>query len=232
LSAPAPALALFDLDGTITRHDTLLPFLAGYLLRHPWRLPRLLQAVPAMVRFPIDRDHGALKGALIHAALGGLARAHLEAWSARFVQRLLAGGLYAEALAAIAQHRARGDRLVLMSASPDLYVPRIARALGFDQCVCTQLAWRADGRLDGRLAAPNCRGEQKRRCLEALIARERPQCVIAYGNAGSDLPHLRLAQQAFLVNARPGLLRGSEDTIQPLRWSTRAALAPARGPAL
>ena len=35
-------LAVFDLDGTITRHDTLLPFLGGYLLRHPWRLPRVV----------------------------------------------------------------------------------------------------------------------------------------------------------------------------------------------
>ena len=45
-AAPARRLAVFDLDGTITRHDTLVPYLMGYGRRHPaglwrlWRLPR------------------------------------------------------------------------------------------------------------------------------------------------------------------------------------------------
>jgi HAD superfamily hydrolase (TIGR01490 family) len=217
-------LAVFDLDGTITRHDTLLPFLAGYLLRHPWRLPRLLLAVPALARYPFDRNRGAVKGALIHAALGGLARAQLEHWSALFVPRLLERGLFGEALRAIAQHRAQGAWLVLMSASTELYVPRIGAALGFDESVCTRLRWREDGRLIGLLATPNCSGEEKRRCLAALIARDAPQWVVAYGNAGSDLPHLRLAQQGFLVNAPARLLRGGDGAIQRLRWSSRATV--------
>jgi phosphatidylglycerophosphatase C len=217
-------LAVFDLDGTITRHDTLLPFLWGYLVRHPWRLPRLALAVPPLLRWCADRDGGAFKGALIHAVLGGLTRAQLERWSAAYVPRVLARGLYGEALRAIRQHRAHADRLLLMSASTDLYVPRIAQALGFDESVCTRVAWREDGRLDGHLATPNCRGEEKRRCLAALIARDGPRRVIAYGNAGSDLPHLRLASQGFLINAPARLLRGDAGAVQPLRWSTRSGL--------
>jgi phosphatidylglycerophosphatase C len=223
----ASTLAVFDLDGTITRHDTLLPYLLGFLLRHPWRLPRLLLAVPALARYPVHRDRGALKGALLHASFGGLTREHLKRWSAHFVPRLLQRGLYGEALDAIAQHRARGDRLVLMSASPELYVPRIGEALGFDESVCTRLTWRADGRLEGHLATPNCRGEEKRRCLAALIRRDAPQRVVAYGNAASDLPHLRLAQQGFLVNVPARLLRGGDGAIRALRWSSRAAAGSA-----
>jgi len=56
----------------------------------------------------------------------------------------------------------------------------------------------------------------------ALIARDAPAQVIAYGNAKSDLPHLRLAQQGFLINASAQALRGEPATIQALRWSTRA----------
>ena len=43
-------LALFDLDGTITRRDTLLPYVAGFLLRHPARLARLPRLLPALAR--------------------------------------------------------------------------------------------------------------------------------------------------------------------------------------
>ena len=221
-TAAGDALAVFDLDGTITRHDTLMPFVLGCLGRRPWRLPRLLLILPAALGYLIHRDRGRFKGALIRAALGGLARADLEHWVGSFVPRVLHEGLYAEALQAIALHRAQGDRLLLMSASVDLYVPLIARALGFGHTICTKVRWRSDGRLDGRLATANCQGEEKRRCLQALIAREAPGRIYAYGNSGSDLPHLQLAQQGYLVNG-PARLLDSSLSIQALHWSQRGS---------
>ena len=212
------SLAVFDLDGTITRHDTFGPFLWGFLWRHPWRLPRTLLALPAAVSFVFTRDRGALKGAVIHALLGGAKRESLARWAERFVAALLPQALYAEALAAIAMHRTRGDRLLLMSASTDLYVPRIGSALGFDEIICTEVRWRADGRLDGRLASANCRGEEKRRCLAAVIARDAPGRVCAYGDSRADLLHMQLVQQAYLVNASPRLASGQGGRLQVLHW--------------
>lgn len=217
----APAgngLAVFDLDGTITRHDTLMPFVLACVLRRPWRLPRLLLIPPLALAFLFHRDRGRFKGALLRATIGGLPRAWLTARAGDFVPRLLERGLFAEALSAIEHHRAQGDRLVLMSASVDLYVPQIGQALGFGETICTQVRWNENGRLDGRLATANCRGEEKRRCLQALIARQGPSRVYAYGNSGSDLPHMRLAQQAFLING-PSRRIGSSATIQSLRWT-------------
>jgi phosphatidylglycerophosphatase C len=221
-------LAVFDLDGTITRHDTLGPFLLGYLWCRPWRWPRMLLSVGAALRFVLTRDRGVLKGALIHAAMGGLRRSALEPWTERYVARVLRRGLYAEALAAIAEHRRQGYRLLLMSASTDLYVPRIAAALGFEQTICSKVRWRQDGRLDGHLATANCRGEEKRRCLQALIAREHPDSISAYADSRCDLPHLRLAQQGFLINPSARLLRDAGSGIQALRWSQRAQFGQLR----
>jgi len=219
---PGLSLAVFDLDGTITRHDTLMPFVLGCLWRKPWRLPRLLLLPPLAFGYLLHRDRGRFKGALIRATIGGLRRAWLDAYAAGFVPRLLRRGLFAEALRAIEQHRARGDRLVLMSASIDLYVPLIAGALGFTQTVCSQVRWNPDGTLDGRLATANCHGEEKRRCLQALIARDPPQRLYAYGNSGSDLPHMRLASQGYLVNG-PARLIGSSATIEAVHWTQRGA---------
>jgi phosphatidylglycerophosphatase C len=212
------SLAVFDLDGTITRRDTFGPFLWGFLWRRPWRLARVLLVLPAAVGFVFNRDRGAFKGAVIHALLGGARRASLSRWAERFVAELLSDGLYAEALAAIAMHRARGDRLLLMSASTDLYVPHIGRALGFDEIICTEVRWRADGRLDGRLASANCRGEEKRRCLAALIARDAPGRVYAYGDSRADLAHMQLVQEAYLVNASPRLAERQAPQVQAIHW--------------
>ena len=221
-SAAGGGLAVFDLDGTITRRDTLMPFVLSCLWRRPWRLPRLLLILPLSLHFLAHRDRGRFKGALLRATLGGLARSDLERCAGRFVPHLLHAGLYAEALRAIAQHRLQGDRLLLMSASVDLYVPLIARALGFQQSICSMVRWRSDGRLDGRLASVNCQGEEKRRCLQALIAREAPARVYAYGNSGSDLPHLRLVQHGYLING-PRRLLASSPNIQALHWSQRGS---------
>jgi phosphatidylglycerophosphatase C len=216
------ALAVFDLDGTITRSDTLGPFLWGYLRRHPWRVLRVLPALPAPFLYLINRDRGALKGAAIHTVLGGLPRPTLERWADEFVRALIPHGLYAEALTIIEQHRDRGDRLLMMSASTDLYVPRIAQALGFSEVICSQVRWREDGRLDGRLAGLNCHGEEKRRRLAEVLARDAPDRIYAYGNSSSDLAHMALAHQAFLVNAPARLTRVPSTQLRALRWQQRA----------
>jgi len=193
-------LAVFDLDGTITRHDTLIQYVLGYLKTRPWRVFGFLLALPAVIRYALGAsDRGALKGSVIHWTLGGSRRADLDAWTERFIPQLLEGGTFKVALERIAAHRAAGDHLILMSASPDLYVPAIGRHLGFNETTCTGVRWDGD-RLDGRLVTQNCRGEEKVRRFETFRARHPKVPSAAYGNAGSDLPHLRLASRGVLVN--------------------------------
>ncbi|HEY7928798.1 MAG TPA: HAD-IB family hydrolase, partial [Steroidobacteraceae bacterium] len=216
----ARPVAVFDLDGTITRFDTLGPFLMACLARRPWRLARLALVLPAAARYLIQRDRGALKGALLHAALGGLSRVWLAERSAVFVRWVLRRALYAEALESIDRHRLRGDRLMLMSASTDLYIPQLAEALGFELVQCSQVRWEHDGRLDGRLDGANCRGLEKQRRLQALIERERPARVYAYGNSAADVPHLLLAQEGYLVNGPRRLALPA--VLHRVNWSRRA----------
>jgi phosphatidylglycerophosphatase C len=196
-----PLVAVFDLDGTITRRDALLPYVWGFLVRYrPWRLPCLLAVLPECVRFLAGRaDHGTLKSALIRATLGGEQRARLEAWTTRFVGHLLKHGVSSDALKRVAQHRADGDYLVLLSASPELFVPQVGQALGFAQVLCTGLTWNGDTLL-GELSTPNRRGEEKVRCVERLRGAHPGEGFAAYGNAACDLPHLRMVERPLLVN--------------------------------
>jgi len=206
---PAPRLVFFDLDGTITRRDTLIGYISGFALRHPRRLFGFLAALPALLRFLVlDRDRGRLKGELLHAVMGGSSREQVVAWTTAFVPRLIARGCFHEALTCIAHHRAAGDHLVLMSATVDLYVPRIAASLGFDEFICSRVAWH-DERLEGRLISTNVRDEEKARQLRIVAARFPGRRIVGYGNSGPDLPHLRLVDQAVLVNPGKGLRRAA-----------------------
>jgi HAD superfamily phosphoserine phosphatase-like hydrolase len=109
-----------------------------------------------------------------------------------------------------------------MSASTDLYVPRIGEALGFDEVICSQVRWRADGRLDGHLDGANCQGEEKRRQLAAILQRDQPERVYAYGNSGSDLAHMVLAHEAYLINAPAHLSSDPSGRVQGVRWRQSA----------
>jgi phosphatidylglycerophosphatase C len=170
-----------------------------------------LGVVPALLRFAIGKaDHGELKGALLHCALGGLSREYLAAWTACYVPRLIRGGMFAEGLAEVSRHREAGHHLVLMSATVDLYVPAIAEGLGFDEWVCSRVRWHGD-RLDGRLDGPNIRDREKAQCLRTLIARFPRRRIMGYGNSRPDLAHLRLVDKAVLVNAGARLRQAAAD---------------------
>jgi phosphatidylglycerophosphatase C len=196
-------IALFDLDGTITRRDTLWQYVTGLLSRRPWQLLRLLGALPATIAFLLRlADHGRLKAGFMQSTLGGRTRSELDAWTSEFTPRLLANGTFARARALIEEHRRAGDRLVLLSASPDLYVPAIARALGFDETISTGVRWNGD-RFDGALTTPNRRGEEKAGVVRALRERHPGVPIVAYANGREDLAHLALVEQPLLVNARP-----------------------------
>lgn len=218
-------IAVFDLDGTLTRHDTLWPYLRGWVRRRPrsgfW--PRVVAAVS---RYPLDRDRGRLKSRLIRIAMAGASMDEVRAWTTDYVAALDAAELCPGALAAIDRHRAAGDRLVLLSASVNLYVPDIGRRFAFDETICTEVAWR-NGKLDGALASPNRRAEEKRRCVEAVRARFPGARFAAYANAKSDFAHLMAVEEPVLVNAGPALRReGQALGFRTEEWRNKTATRP------
>jgi phosphatidylglycerophosphatase C len=200
-AAPRRSVAVFDLDGTLTWRDTLLPFLLSFLRRHPQRVMGLWRMPFALLSFVAQgRDRGALKSRVIRMVMGGAARTDIDACADAFVDTLRPRHrLRPAALAALEAHRTAGDHLVLLSASPDLYVPRIGRRLGFERTLCTELEWRAD-RLEGALRTANRRGAEKLRCLTWLRTQYPDLPIVAYGNSASDLDHMRQADRALLVN--------------------------------
>jgi phosphatidylglycerophosphatase C len=160
-----------------------------------WRLPFALISFLAR-----DRDRGELKSRVIRMIMGGESRGLIETCADSFVAGLMPRRRFRPAaLAALESHRAAGDHLILLSASPDLYVPRIGRFLGFERTLCTEIQWQGE-RLDGALVTPNRRGSEKSRCLEWLRAQYPALPVVAYGNSASDLDHMQHADKALLVN--------------------------------
>ena len=188
-------MAIFDLDGTITHRDTLFPLVLRQLARRPLQLLRLLGVIPAAIRFLFDRDRGALKQSLLRRTLRGTAARRAARTADQFVRDTIERRCFREALATIRRHRDAGHYLVLMSASVDFYVPEFGRQLGFDLVICTGVRW-DDDRLDGTLTTPTGAAKKRRAACGSCWPRARTRDTFAYGNAESDLAHLKLADTA------------------------------------
>jgi phosphatidylglycerophosphatase C len=115
-------------------------------------------------------------------------------------------------------HRARGHRLVIVSASPEAYLVPVGDELGVDTVVATRLAVGDDGRLTGGYDGANCRGQEKitrvRRWIETQTDGDGdatgPTAVLwAYGNSKGDRQLLRGADVGVDVGrlGRLGALR-------------------------
>ena len=183
--SPSPAVAVFDVDGTLTTGDCVLPFLrrvagprlAFALLRHP----------PALVAGLVRRDRDRLK-ALACAALAGASVAEVDRHGAEFAQDVVSSRLREDTTARLERHRALGHTVVLASASLDAYLEPLGALLGADGIVCTRLERDADGLLTGRLDGANCRGPEKARRVRALLeARGLGEAELwAYGDSADD----------------------------------------------
>ena len=204
----SPAVAVFDLDGTLTYRDTFVPWLLGFVAAHPLQWWRLLALLPIGIAIVCGvRDRGRLKSWLLRAFAGGVDSAVLDRWSATQVQQVVETQLRAGAVATLRAHQAAGDHVILLSASVDAYVPRIGSLLGITDVICTGVRWHEDGRLDGRLTTANRQGEEKAVVLRAVRERFPGRVFAAYGNTTGDLPHLRLVERPLLVNGNASAKR-------------------------
>jgi len=188
-----PVVAAFDFDGTLTHGGSVWPFLAE--LRGPLSvvraatvvLPRL--AVAAVVGGKATDD---AKEALFCRALAGLDADQAASRAAVFGRAHYAQRRRLDVASRVEQHRRQGHRLVVVSASPELYVGPVADDLGFDAVIATRLAVSSDGRLTGHYDGRNCRGQEKlRRLRQWTEAHVAGALLWAYGNSAGDLDLLR-----------------------------------------
>jgi phosphatidylglycerophosphatase C len=126
----APGWALFDLDQTLVPWDLQLSFCNFVLQREGWRRWLL---VPFFLLLPVNKLLGSevMKRVFMGFAWG-MEREKLLQWGRDFAEKAYAELPYPEVVAEVERHRKEGRTLVLVSASPELYVSHIGRALGFD----------------------------------------------------------------------------------------------------
>tara|TARA_B100001123_G_C15192433_1_gene979944 strand:- start:532 stop:1218 length:687 start_codon:yes stop_codon:yes gene_type:complete len=213
LSDAKPRVAIFDLDGTITNKGTYIPFLLFVARRQPWRfiyaIPILLVAGLYKIRL---LSRATLKEVMLKALLGSVSRETLRRYVEAFARRYLNDGVRPGAIRAMEKHRSAGDRLIMATASFAFYAEELAKRLGFDGIVATEVRWH-DDELLCKINGANCRGLAKLKAIQASYPDLKHEYrIVAYSDHHVDLPLLLWADSGVAVNPS-GRLRTEARTL-------------------
>jgi phosphatidylglycerophosphatase C len=196
------SVAAFDVDGTITRRDCVVPFLrrvAGTATLGR----RLVAQTRTVSALATRRDRDGLKAAAAAAAFAGQPIDRVEQIAEDFARSVHSSGLRDDIVELLDSHRERGDTVVLVSASFEVYLRPLAELLGADDVLAARLEVGPDGRLTGLLSGPNCRGPEKvvrlHSWLDEHAGGRAGAHVTAYGDSAGDRELLADADVAHWV---------------------------------
>lgn len=222
------ALAIYDMDRTVTRRPTYGLFLA-YACRRlaPWRVLLLPAVGGTLIAYGLKLiDRARLKELNYRLLIGRPSPEALEPVVEGFAERQLETNILAGARTRIAEDKAAGRRLVLATASYRLYAAAIARRLGFDDVIATDTLPDSRGRIVAKIDGANCYGLGKLDMIEAWLQREGLERqaihVRFYSDHVSDSPVHAWSDEAFATNPHDRLKRVAEDAgWEVLDWRDR-----------
>lgn len=179
-------VAAFDVDGTLTRRDCVGPFLQRLGGRRGIAVAVLRRPL-ATLRGLVRRDRDRLKEIVVGGVFCGRSVGDVAAVGRAFSVEVESSLLRADMVERLRWHQQLGHRTVFVSASLRPYLDPLARSLGVEHVLCTDVV--ADnGVYTHLLRGPNCRAAEKHARLRALLATHGLEAaeVWAYGDSEGD----------------------------------------------
>lgn len=203
-------LALFDLDHTLLPLDSDQSW-GEFTLELGWVDPHTFQAQNNA--FYADYQAGCLD---IHDYVRfsttairqkGPIAAH-EA-HALFMERVIRPAILPSALALIEEHRSRGERLVMVTATNEFVTRPIAQAFGMDVLLAVELVRDETGFFTGEIAGVPTLREGKVTRVQQWLAEQGLSLndvqATFYSDSMNDLPLLEQVQHPVVTNGSPAL---------------------------
>jgi HAD superfamily hydrolase (TIGR01490 family) len=207
--------ALFDLDGTVSNGDSILPMIRYAIKTGFARKTHMPYVFLAFLGYSLHLLNDTKAKEMAIAFLRGKTREQVQAFAENFCRDVLLKRVYQGARDEIKARREEGLRVLLVTASPDFYLQPLIRELPLDGIIGTRADVTPEGVYTGRIAGLNCRNlEKPLRIAEYLAAggfELDTESSYAYGDSGHDWPMMSLTKNPVAVNAKKKLLRRCGD---------------------
>lgn len=211
------AIAFFDLDRTILSINSgsgwvKSEYRDGFITR--WQMAR---ATVWLLRYHLgfaDME-GVLREAL--AAYAGHPESELRDRTRRFFEESVASRIRPGARSAVEEHRARGDKIVLLTTASNYLSEAVGEALPLDDWLCSRFEVDPTGRLTGQPVV-FCYGPVKVRLARRWADRydvDLADCAF-YTDSYTDLPMLEAVGRPIIVDPDPRLRRTARRRAWPI----------------
>lgn len=228
---PRRVAAFFDLDKTIIATSSVFAFNKSFLDEGLLSRRSVIDLAYTQLAFSLsdadDEQMQKVRQAMATATRG---------WAPEQVERIVTEALtekvsptvYAEAQELLAEHRALGHDLVIVSASGEELVAPIARMLGVDHYAGTRMNRDENGRYGGEIEF-YCQGPGKAEAIRGFADRYGYDldASYAYSDSSTDLPMLELVGHPTVINPDRALRREALERGWPiLTFSNPTPLLP------
>lgn len=195
-------IAIFDFDGTLIQGDSIVRYVLYAVARgrlSPFNLPYQLVNVRRTLTKKISDEQGKTNALRF---LGHMTAGEQADFNLRFCRDKLLPHLYAKGLRRMEEHRAQGDYVLLLSASPDSYMKEWAGLLPIDEVLASPTDEKG-------VVSRTVRFHEKVKRMREWEA-EQPFKVDwenswAYGDSATDLPVMKMTGHPVLVNPKPAM---------------------------
>ncbi|MEB5477446.1 HAD-IB family phosphatase [Acinetobacter sp. ESL0695] len=190
------SLALFDFDGTLYLRDSFTKFIF-YVLKSHYVIAKGIALIPWVKKYYLNLYPAPdMRKKLFYTMFEGLDAKQIHADGENYAKTLLADFnpiLWAQ----LKQHQALGHRIVLVSASVDLYLKPLCDLLDID-LICSKVET-VNGLLTGLYMGEDCSSDEKKKQIMKKYAINDYDIVYGYGNTHEDHAMLSLAHHSFIV---------------------------------
>ena len=187
-------LVLFDFDGTITRDDSLLEFVA-YVVGFKKFFRGILVLSPILAAYKLGlASNNFTRRKLLGYFFAGMSADKFYKICKKYSTTHIEDILKQSAMDKIASYKAAGDKIVIVTASLEDWLRPWCDAQGLE-LLGTKIR-RKGGIITGEIEGQNCYGAQKVARVRAAYDVSAFDRVIAYGDSRGDREMLEFADEA------------------------------------
>lgn len=203
------AFAFFDFDDTLSKGDSIFPFLlycikCGLAPKH-----QLFKAAAGFLRWKIQPSSGRAVKEMTLSFIKGHTVDEMDNIARDFFRDVQQKFFFEDAAPELFSLREKGVKIVVVSASSDLYMKVLPEFLPVDAVIST-VCETADGRYTGKIGK-NCKGAEKVRRIRNWLEKQGlgidKERSAGYGDSPSDAPMLLLTAAPTLVNPKRKLVK-------------------------
>lgn len=190
-----PNLALFDFDGTITRKDTMFEFIIFVRGRFTF-CGLMFLVLPWLLGLKLGLSSAQrVKEKLLRLAIGNLTVQKFAKLCDDFCASQLPSLIRPEAMRAIETHLQQGNKVAIVSASPENWIQPWAKLKDLE-VISTRLMI-VDNHITGIINGLNCNGAEKVVRVKNDLNLSSFDKIYAYGDSKGDREMLALADFPF-----------------------------------